>query len=170
MWVFDATPLIYLAKVNRLDVVEFLDDPRLVPEPVYGEVVDAGLEAGYPGARRIERQVDDGVFEVAAVPETSLATRLEDNDSLSEADVAVLVCAAERDAVAVMDEAYGRDVAATEGIDTRGTAYLVLSAVSDGTISVQEGRDIIDKMIDAGWFCAPDVYTRIVGKLDSFEK
>ena len=30
-WVFDATPLIYLATAGRLDVIETLDEPRVVP-------------------------------------------------------------------------------------------------------------------------------------------
>jgi predicted nucleic acid-binding protein len=88
MWVFDATPLIYLAKVDRLALVQHL-------------------------------------------------------------------------------ETYGRDVAAAEGITTRGTAYLVLKLASEGTLSVDDARTIIDAMIDEGWYCAPDVYAKIVQKLDS---
>jgi len=30
-WVFDATPLIYLVKPGRLDVIEALDELRIVP-------------------------------------------------------------------------------------------------------------------------------------------
>ena len=33
--VFDATLLIYLAKAERLDVIETLDEPRLVPKAVH---------------------------------------------------------------------------------------------------------------------------------------
>jgi predicted nucleic acid-binding protein len=66
-----------------------------------------------------------------------------------------------------MDETYGRDVAATEGITTRGTAFLVLKLASEGTISVNEARSVIDAMVDEGWYCAPDVYAKIVQKLDS---
>jgi predicted nucleic acid-binding protein len=88
---------------------------------------------------------------------------------LSDADVAVLACADARNGVAVMDESAGRSAAEVEGVETRGTAYLVLAAVKDGQLSKAEGRDAIDAMIDHGWYVAPDVYTRIVGKLESFE-
>ncbi|MDB2259484.1 DUF3368 domain-containing protein [Halorubrum ezzemoulense] len=83
--------------------------------------------------------------------------------------MAVLTCADARDAVAVMDESAGRSAAEVEGVETRGTAYLVLAAVKDGQLSKAEGRDAIDAMIDHGWYVAPDVYTRVVGKLESFE-
>jgi len=66
-----------------------------------------------------------------------------------------------------MDETYGRDVAAAEGLTTRGTAYLVLTLASQGALSVDDARTVIDAMIDEGWYCAPDVYARIVQKLDS---
>lgn len=169
MWVFDATPLIYLAKVDRISLVQHLDAPCVVPNRVYQEVVDDGIEHGYPDARRIERAVDADRFDVVAVDSTSLLSRLQQNRSLSDADAAVLACADVYDAVAVMDETYGRDVAAAEGITTRGTAHLVLKLAQQGAISVNDARSVIDAMIDEGWYCAPDVYTKIVRKLDSFD-
>jgi predicted nucleic acid-binding protein len=167
MWVFDATPLIYLAKVDRLDLIQHLNEPCVIPDRVYEEVVETGIEQGYPDARRIERCVEDDLFDVVSVEPTALLSRLQRNDNLSDADVAVLAYAAAHDGVAVMDEAYGRDVAATEGITTRGTAYLVLVLASDGPIGVDDARTIIDAMIDEGWYCAPNIYAKIVQKLES---
>ncbi|RAW44542.1 DUF3368 domain-containing protein [Halorubrum sp. 48-1-W] len=88
---------------------------------------------------------------------------------MSDADVAVLACVDARDAVAVMDESAGRSAAEVEDVETRGTAYLLLTAVKGGALSTAEGRDAIDAMIDHGWYVAPDVYTKLVGKLESFE-
>jgi predicted nucleic acid-binding protein len=119
MWVFDATPLIYLAKIDRLGLVQHLDEACVIPDRVYEEVVETGIEQGYPDARRIERCVEDDLFDVVPVEPTTLVSRLQRNDNLSDADVAVLACAAAHDGVAVMDETYGRDVAATEGINPR---------------------------------------------------
>ena len=167
MWVFDATPLIYLARADRLALVRQFDASCVVPERVYEEVVETGLERGYPDARRIERGVDADRLDVVAVGTTPLSSRLRENDSLSDADVAVLACADVNDGVAVMDETYGRDVAATEGITTRGTAFLVLKLAGEDTIGVDEARSVIDAMIAEGWYCAPDIYAKIVRKLDS---
>lgn len=169
IWVLDATPLIYLAKAERLDVIETLDGPRVVPEAVYREAVTAGVERGYDDARRIERAVECGLVDVVAVDtdDSPVATRLARHPGLSDADVAVLACADARDATAVMDESAGRSAAEVEDIETRGTAYLVLASVRDGQLSKAEGRDAIDAMIDHGWYVAPDVYTKTVEKLDS---
>lgn len=170
MWIFDATPLIYLAKADRLDLVSTLDGGCYVPERVHSEVVTTGLEAGYPDARRIEQGIDAGLFELTAVDDTPLVTRLRRNPNLSDADVAVLGCAASLDAVAVLDDAYGRTAADIEGIETRGTAYVVLSCAKRGHITVSEARETIDSMIEDGWYCAPDLYATLVRKLESFER
>jgi predicted nucleic acid-binding protein len=166
MWVFDATPLIYLAKVDRLLLLDHLDDACVIPEPVYEEVVTTGIEAGYPDARRIERRADDDRLEVIKVEMTELRSRLQQNSNLSTADVAVLACADANDGVAVMDEQYGRDVAAAEGITTRGTAYLVLKLTKQGAISPEDAQTTIDSIIDAGWYCAPDIYTKIIQRIN----
>lgn len=168
MWVFDATPLIYLAKVDRLTFVQHIEASCVIPERVYEEVVTTGIEQGSPDARRIERSVEDDSFDVMAAETTTLLSRLQQNSNLSNADIAVLACADAYDGVAVMDETYGRDVAATEDITTRGTAYLVLRLAKQGAISADDARTVIDAMIDEGWYCAPDVYAKIAQKLDSF--
>lgn len=167
MLVFDATPLIYLASVDRLALVEHLDGPRVVPESVHEEVVAVGVDEGYPDARRIERRVDGDTFEVRSADDCDAYERLAGNPNLSAADAAVLALADEHDGTAVVDEQHGRDVAAVEGIETRGTAYLVLSAAKRGAITTDEARATIDGMIDAGWYCAPDLYARIVRRLES---
>lgn len=168
MWVFDATPLIYLAKVDELQLASHLDGGCYIPEPIHDEVVTTGLAEGYPDARRIEQCIDDGTFEVVPVDETPLVDRLRQNPNISDADVAVLACVSSHDATAVMDEAAGRRVADVEGIETRGTAYLVLRCAKRDSISVSEARETIDAMIDAGWYCSPDLYSKLVRKLETF--
>ena len=169
MWAFDATPLIYLAKVDFLSELSALDESCVIPERVYGEVVETGIEQGYPDARRIERCVDDGLFDVVAVEETPTFERLQRNPNLSDADVSVLACAADVEGVAVMDETHGRDVAATEGITTRGTAYIVLLCASREVIDADEARAVIDEMVDSGWYCVPNTYAKIVRRIETIQ-
>ncbi|ELY96190.1 hypothetical protein C483_00150 [Natrialba hulunbeirensis JCM 10989] len=170
MWVFDATPLIYLAKVNQLQLVSNLDAQCYIPQQVHSEVVTTGLEEGYTDARRIEQCIDSGLLEVVSVDDSQLVGQLQQNPNMSDPDVAALGCAASRDAIAVMDEAYRRTAAEIEGIETRGTAYIVLLCAKQGDISVSKAREIIDSMIEAGWYCAPNLYTKLVRKLEAFEQ
>ena len=166
MYVFDATPLIYLAKVERLGLVGELPADCVVPDEVYEEVVTRGLEEDHADARRIERAVEDGLLETVSVPETETYDRLRGNDRLSSADAAVLAVADEYDGTAVVDERYGRDVAETEGIPTRGTAYLVLWLLREGSVTAAEATEIIDAMLEAGWYCSPDLYAKLRRKIE----
>lgn len=166
MYVFDATPLLYLATVERLALVDELSRSRLVPEPVYEEVVTRGIDAGHADARRVEHAIEEAVLEVISVPDTETFDRLQANERLTRADAAVLAAADARDATAVMDEAYGRAVADAEGIETRGTAYLVLRLLEADAIDAATAQETIDDMLDAGWYCAPDLYAAIRRKID----
>lgn len=136
-----------------------------VSERVYHEVVTRGLEEGCPDARRVERGTEEGILDVVAVDEDETFERLRENPNLNEADAALLASATKRDATAVIDEAYGRDVAAVEGIGTRGTAYVLFLPVKRGKATADEARETLDAMVDAGWYCSPDLYATLVGKL-----
>lgn len=167
MYVFDATPLIYLAKAKRLALVDELSVECCTPERVFDEVVTKGIEEGHADARRIERAIDTETIAVLSAPESDLFERLQRNQHLSEADAAVLALADEYDGTAVMDEQYGRTVADSEGVPTRGTAYLVLRLVEADVIGAEEARETIDAMIDAGWYCAPDLYANLRRRIDN---
>ena len=167
MFIFNATPLIYLAKVDALNLVDHREEHCVIPKSVYVEVVEAGIEAGYTDARRVEAAVEADTFDVVSIEEKPLRAKLTDSPNLSDADAAVLACTANRDGVAVMDETAGRDAASVEEITTRGTAYLVLSLVRQGTIIAEEAPTVIDTMVEEGWYCSTDMYARILAKLDS---
>lgn len=165
--VFDATPLIYLGKADRLDEVADIDRRLVVPERVCREVVAEGLERGYADAKRVDTLIQDGTFERRAFEENERFGRLVRNTRLSEADTSVLLLADELGGTAVMDEGYGRSIAETEGVETRGTAYVVLSRVKDGDLAPDDAREIVDAMLDAGWHCSTDLYAKLLRKLDS---
>lgn len=167
MYVFDATPLVVLAKAERLDLLDHLQRDCITPDRVYDEVVTRGIERGYPDARRIERATEGGRLSVQSVAEDDEFDRLGRNDSLSDADAAVLALASQADGTAVMDERYGRSVAKAEGIDARGTAYVVLSALRDGVVDGDEARETIDELLDAGWYCSPNLYAKIRRKIET---
>jgi predicted nucleic acid-binding protein len=166
-YVFDASPLVVLATAEHLDLLGTFER-CLTTERVREEVVDAGRDAGYADANRIARAIEDGRLDVWAVEGDHFET-VAAVDGLSTADASVLALAAEVDGTAVVDEAIGRDVADAEGIDARGTAYLVLSLVRDGTLTTAEGRDIVDDMVAAGWYCSTDLYRRIQRMLNDFD-
>lgn len=89
--------------------------------------------------------------------------------ALSRVDADVLALADAGDGVAVMDEQYGRDVATVEDISTTGTAAVVIDAVRSGDIPGTTGREIVDDLVEAGWYCSPALYARISRQLEDID-
>jgi len=164
--VFDSTPLIYLGKADRLNLLTTFEDELVIPGQVCKEVVGEGLKHGYPDAKRINNHLRDGLFEQRTVEKTERFENLVADTALSPADTAVLLLADDADGIAVMDEGHGRDIADVEGIKTRGTAYLLLSLVKRGDIPAEEARETVEAILDAGWHCSPNLYAKILRKLE----
>jgi len=57
--IVNATPLIALALIDRLDLLPDIFDEVIVPEAVYNEVVRGG--AGRPGAEKVASMVRRGI-------------------------------------------------------------------------------------------------------------
>ena len=91
--------------------------------------------------------------------------QLRRHSSLSEESTVFLLSVDANDTITVT----GESTTEVEDIETRGTAYLALSAVKRGAMAPERGRETIDAMVDAGWYVAPDLYTTLVRKLESFE-
>lgn len=166
MYVFDATPLIYLGTADRLGLLEAVSRDCVTPRRVYREVVTEGLAGGHADARRVEQAIESEHLDIVEAPATERFDRLADLPQLSVADAAVLAIAGSAEATAVMDETAGRRVAAVEGIETRGTAFVVLSLLRDGAIRRETAHETIVEMLDAGWYCSPDLYARIRERID----
>ena len=161
MFIFDATPLIYLAKSEKLEKVAKLEEEKAIPEKVYKEVVENSK--GEPDAQRIEKQVKNGKFKIQ---ETEVEKTVE---GLSQADLQVLKIAEEENATAIMDEENGRNLAKAKGVQTRGTAFIALKTQKKGIITEKESKNIIDEMIDQGWYCSTDLYKEIIRKIEMID-
>ena len=166
MLVFDATFLIYLAKVGKLHLIENINEKKVIPRSVFEEVVVKGKEAGKTDALMVERLIEQGVFQVSEVEETDIYRVLKKNKKLSTADVEVLALAKVEDGVAIVDEDYARLVAEVEDINCGGMIYLIFLLIKGCVITKREAREIVEGIIEKGWFCSTELYARILRRLE----
>jgi len=164
MLVFDATPLIYLAKTGCIECLRQLDEEKVIPEKVYEEVVEKGNERGAIDAKKIEKEVNKGVFEIVSERVDSTS------DALSQADLQVLKIAENLDATVVMDETAGRNAATARGVETRGTAFIILTLQKKKILTREQAENTLNQMIDAGWYCSTDLYKEILEKIKEIDK
>ncbi len=164
--IFDATPLIYLAKVNRLHLIENIGLERIIPKSVYEEVVIKGKELGKPDASIVEKLVEKGIFKIEKA--STKLQELEKNKNLSKADVDVLSLAKLKNGIAILDDEYVRKVAEIENIENKGTLYVIFSLLKNNVITKTEARETVDAIIERGWYCSTDLYAKILRRIERF--
>ena len=141
--VVNATPLIALALLDRLELLQQMFDEILVPATVYEEVVVNG--AGRPGAVAVDRA--DWLRVVSPRAASTIEPMLLGLDS-GEMDVLLLARERRPDWV-LIDERLGRRVARAMGLPVKGTLGVLLAAVLAGLLSKAEALDGVRQLVDS---------------------
>lgn len=125
-WVVNASPIITLAKIGRLDLFGASERTLVLPRAVTNEILagpstDAGrqaLESGFGGE-----------------PVSVEVTPAVEQWSLGRGESAVLTLARQRNATAIIDDRDARRAASSLGVSLLGTLGVVLRARSEKRIS-----------------------------------
>ena len=147
VWVVNASPIIALAKADRLNLLTDLCRELLIPEAVVAEVL-----AGPPSdaARRTLQRGWGLVVAPQGVPPSLLEW------GLGTGETAVLAIAMERrPATAVLDDAAARTCARALGIEVIGTMGVVLRAMRKALIP--SAADVLKALRTAGLYMDDEV-------------
>jgi predicted nucleic acid-binding protein len=126
--VADATPLLYLSRIRRLDIARALYVQVLVPREVHEELVERRPDAdGVKELRAAEWIVVVDAPASIPVDESPLAV-------LDAGEAAALRLAFERRALVLIDERAGRRVAHSLGLAVRGTLGTLVEARLRGVV------------------------------------
>ncbi len=157
-YVFDSTPLIYLAKAELLESLSRLPNPFLAPPRVEAEVLEAGRRQGAAEVWRLERLVSEGRMRVRPLASRRMLGRLREEPRLSDADREAVALAAESHGRLIADETPLRSVARVLDIPVGGSIFLLARLVEMEFLSRSEARAALDRMVAAGWYCSPALY------------
>jgi len=155
--VSNATPLIYLAKVGRIDLLRSVFGEVFIPEEVKVEVVDRGKLLGERDAYFVERAINDSWLKVLSVETVEVPIKLE------MGEVAVLSLAKKlglRDVL--MDEVSGRVAARLLDLTPRGTVFVLLKALEKREIDLNGFLEVLNQMIGHGFRLKEEVYIEAV--------
>src|SRR6266542_3724193 len=137
----DTSPLIVLAKLNRLDLLHADFDQVIIPPAVYREGVVAGQQLRADDAMAIQHAVADGLIEVRA-PQHALSGV---TAHLGQGELECIQLALELDADAVLMDDYNARRTAQDIFThwnkhaaVRGTLGLIAGAVHAGHLGAQE--------------------------------
>jgi len=129
--VSNATPLIYLAKAGRIDLLKKVFGEVFIPEEVKVEVVDKGKQLDEKDAYVVEKAIAEGWLRVLPTEQMKVPMRLH------KGEVAVLSLAKKlRLRLVLLDEVSARSAARLMGLTPRGTVFVLLKALEKRQIDL----------------------------------
>ena len=128
MIVADASPLIVLARLQRLRLLNDLYGEVLIGPVVKAKTIDAGKEVRALGVEQLEAALERGWLQTVRLTaqEGDMMQRLTQRSRLDLGEAESIALARGRDLPLIVDDKEGRSVAAAAGIAHLGTAGVLL--------------------------------------------
>jgi predicted nucleic acid-binding protein len=158
----DASPLIFLAKLNRLALIpQLLGSDVVVLQCVVNEVLAAG-QVQHPEQKRLAEWLQ-GIRVVESIDSDYQAGRLSASDRQT-----LTYAVRQRAAWLVADERLMRRIAAAEGVATIGTLGLLAAAARRGLISRQAALSDVNVAVAIHNFrISIALYQKFIAELDA---
>ena len=156
--VSDATPLIYLAKIKKLDLLKSLYSKIIISQKVKIEVVDEGKKIKEPDAFLIEKEIEYGFIKVKKA-DMLIKTTLE----LDLGELSTLSLAKELKINEVLiDETLARTAAKMVELIPKGTLYVLLKNLKSKKITFNDFLSILNELIESGFRLKEDIYIKVI--------
>lgn len=139
--VCDSSPLVYLSKLDQFGLLRLIYDGVYVPPAVWQEVAIGG--ADLPESVSLKAAVSDGWIRLESPrnPEASASSFPKD---MGRGEIEAIILARDNNAVLVTDDALGRRVAETLGLEVTGTVGVLIRAKRFNHVSAV--RPFIDRL------------------------
>ena len=157
----DASPLIALATVEQLDLLQKLYGSVIIPQGVERELC---LDSDLPGSRRLKQAIDAGWLKVnrSSLPDEALQQLLQILDAGESEAILLSESLSSKQSLRflLIDERKGRIIAQKRGIRIAGTGAILIAAKNKGHID--SVRNILDAMQDTGYRLSNALKTRLL--------
>ncbi len=158
MIVSNSTPLIYLAKIGKLNLLKEFFEIILIPEEVKTEVVDKGKELGSPDAFLLEKCMEEGWIKVERVEHPKDLEEF----GIDKGEAEAISLAIERNLNILADQTHARLAARVLGLIPRGTIYVLLRALKEGIFDYDEYIKCIQDLVRSNFRMSDEVYLEAV--------
>ncbi len=145
--VSNATPIITLSSIGKIDILKYFFDKVYIPQAVYDEI-KSKKAYGY-------QEIEDEFFEVMTIEDSFAQDILLNDLDLGEAQTIVLAKELNADIV-LIDETIGYNIARSQRLNVKRTLSFLIVAKEKGLIT--EVKSLLDEMIDNGRWISRRVY------------
>lgn len=153
----NSSPLIHLAKLDRLDLLRALYQEVTIPTAVYREIVLEGQER--PGSSAVKKQCDLGAIKVREIADRNLYRSLKKDLDGGEAEAITLAIEVKADLI-LLDETEARKMASIFDLPVTGFIGILLKANKKGLID--DFKTILDTAIENGFYINPTLYQQLL--------
>ena len=160
----NATPLIYLAKLGKLDILKSLFKEIVIPREVYEEII-AGKKDGFFDALTIEKAVENGWLKIKELKIERKIEKFAPEIDLGEIALINLAKKLKADLI-LIDDASARTIAESLGFNVKGTLYILLKAYKKKLIHKDELKELINQLVFSGFRISQELYIEILEELE----
>lgn len=169
----NTSPLIWLSKIGKITLLKNLFGEVIIPEEVYREAVERGLQERFSDALAIKECVDQGWIKISKLDEKEITNSQKMTEQVFEihlGEAQAIILARKKAALLLMDESSGRAFAETFGLKVKGTLYVIMKALEEELLDKAEAKDIVLALVSKGFRIEPKLLARILGEIERFSK
>ncbi|MHB8277978.1 MAG: DUF3368 domain-containing protein [Candidatus Humimicrobiaceae bacterium] len=154
----DATPLIYLAKIEKINLLKSPYNTIIISSEIKNEIIDEGKRLKEKDAFLIEKEIKDGFIEVIKV-----SNYIKPVFKIDKGELSILSLAKELSIKDVLiDEKLARIAAKVEGLTPRGTLFVILKNLKLKLINFDDFLRILNSLLEAGFRLKEEVYLKAI--------
>lgn len=151
MIISNSSPLILLAKIGRLSILNRLYNNVLIPYEVYREVVVEGKKENHSDAALIEKCINEFIFvKNLAQEHKKRAEKLKDIVGLGESE-AIELCLQEKSKLLLIDNLEPRKIAKSMGLDCISAPGVLFEALKTRLLTFEEYNSGIKELSKFAW-------------------
>lgn len=169
MTVSNASPLIYLARIGKLSLLQQSFNQVQIPPEVKIEAIDRGKAKKYSDAYVIEEALnEEWLKEHKLTPENSRkAKALTEMTGIDLGEAQVIILAKQKKEKEVLiDQSHVRKIAKHLGLNPRGTIFVIITATKNNLITKENAKEILAKLLNANFYLSAKIYHKALTAIE----
>ena len=163
--VSNSTPLIYLAKLNKLPFLKKIFDELYAPSAVYDEVVLKGRELDKAEVIGVEKAIENGAI---IVKDAKSKLKI---DTLHKGELEAISLALDMKVKNILiDDKEGVEVCRVLGLRPYRTTAILLEFLKKDLIKAREFEDLLIELSKAGYFMRAEVFSLLLREAKRFKR
>jgi predicted nucleic acid-binding protein len=167
--VSNTSPLIWLSKIGKLVLLKKLFGEVIIPEEVYREAVEKGLQEGFSDTLAIKECIEQGWIKISKLNESEIKLyekMMEHAFEIHLGEAQAIILARKINALLLMDESSGRAFAETLGLKVKGTLSVIMKTLREKLLDKAEAKEIVLTLVSKGFRIEPKLLARILREID----